>query len=216
MTLLDMHTFVWLASDQKELSAKADAAIRRDLDSLFISVVTAWEIALLYKKRSFASCIASSGVCGTGDPASWCARTPSHPPSFNGKRLAAGYPQRSLRPNFGGRGSSTQMPACIQRSKNSALSRSGDDLVSWKWMPSGHLVSVRVVRRSIALDRAMSRIEKLPRAAFQVYHPPKCVPFLYLRGTPRSTRAAGWRTWAAERTTPRSVRRWPRAVRWPG
>ena len=50
MTLFNMHTFVWLASDQKELSAKADAAIRRDLDSLFISVVTAWEIALLYKK----------------------------------------------------------------------------------------------------------------------------------------------------------------------
>ena len=51
MTLLDTHTFVWLASDQKELSAKAAAAIKRDLDSLFISVVTTWEIALLYKKR---------------------------------------------------------------------------------------------------------------------------------------------------------------------
>ena len=50
MTILDTHTFVWLASDQKELSAKADAAIRRDLDSLFISVVTVWEISLLYKK----------------------------------------------------------------------------------------------------------------------------------------------------------------------
>jgi PIN domain nuclease of toxin-antitoxin system len=47
MTLLDTHTFVWLASDQKELSAKAAAAIKKDLDSLFISVVTAWEIALL-------------------------------------------------------------------------------------------------------------------------------------------------------------------------
>jgi len=50
MTLLDTHTFVWLASDQKELSAKAAVAIEKDLDSLFISVVTAWEIALLYKK----------------------------------------------------------------------------------------------------------------------------------------------------------------------
>jgi PIN domain nuclease of toxin-antitoxin system len=50
MTLLDTHTFVWLASDQKELSAKAAVAIKKDLDSLFISVVTAWEIALLYKK----------------------------------------------------------------------------------------------------------------------------------------------------------------------
>jgi PIN domain nuclease of toxin-antitoxin system len=41
---------VWLASNQKELSAKAAVAIKKDLDSLFISVVTAWEIALLYKK----------------------------------------------------------------------------------------------------------------------------------------------------------------------
>ena len=50
MTLLDTHTFVWLASDQKELSAKTAAAIKRDLDSLFISVVTTWDIVLLYKK----------------------------------------------------------------------------------------------------------------------------------------------------------------------
>jgi len=50
MTLLDTHTFVWLASNQKELSAKAAAAIKKDLDSLFISVVTSWEIALLHKK----------------------------------------------------------------------------------------------------------------------------------------------------------------------
>ena len=50
MTLLDTHTFVWLASEQKELSTKAAVAIEKDLDSLFISVVTAWEIALLYKK----------------------------------------------------------------------------------------------------------------------------------------------------------------------
>jgi PIN domain nuclease of toxin-antitoxin system len=42
MTLLDTHTFVCLASDQKELSAKAAVAIKKDLDSLFTSVVTAW------------------------------------------------------------------------------------------------------------------------------------------------------------------------------
>ena len=29
MTLLDTHTFVWLASDQKGLSAKAAAAIKK-------------------------------------------------------------------------------------------------------------------------------------------------------------------------------------------
>ena len=50
MTLLDTHTFVWLASDQKELSAKAAAAIKRDLDLLFTSLVTTWDIVLLYKK----------------------------------------------------------------------------------------------------------------------------------------------------------------------
>ena len=50
MTLLDTHTFVWLASDQKELSAKAATAIKKDLDSLFTSVVTAREIAWLHKK----------------------------------------------------------------------------------------------------------------------------------------------------------------------
>ena len=50
MTLLDTHTFVRLASDQKELSAKAAAAIKRDLDLLFTSVVTTWDIVLLYKK----------------------------------------------------------------------------------------------------------------------------------------------------------------------
>jgi len=50
MTLLDTHSFMWLASDQKELSAKAAVAIKKDLDSLFISVVTAWEIVLLHKK----------------------------------------------------------------------------------------------------------------------------------------------------------------------
>lgn len=50
MPLLDTHTFVWLASGQKELSAKAATAIKKDLDSLFTSVVTAREIAWLHKK----------------------------------------------------------------------------------------------------------------------------------------------------------------------
>jgi PIN domain nuclease of toxin-antitoxin system len=50
VTLLDTHTFVWLASDQSELSAKAFAAIKKDRRSLYISVVTVWEIALLHKK----------------------------------------------------------------------------------------------------------------------------------------------------------------------
>jgi PIN domain nuclease of toxin-antitoxin system len=50
MTLLDTHTFVWLASDQSALSSVALTAIKKDRGSLFISVVTSWEIALLYKK----------------------------------------------------------------------------------------------------------------------------------------------------------------------
>lgn len=50
MTLLDTHAFVWLASDQGALSTAALAAIKKDRDSLFISVVTAWEIGLLHKK----------------------------------------------------------------------------------------------------------------------------------------------------------------------
>ena len=50
MTLLDTHTFVWLASDQSALSSVAFSAIKKDRVSLFISVVTSWEIALLYKK----------------------------------------------------------------------------------------------------------------------------------------------------------------------
>ena len=50
MTLLDTHVFVWLASDQAALSSSALAAIKKDRDSLFVSVVTAWEVALLHKK----------------------------------------------------------------------------------------------------------------------------------------------------------------------
>jgi len=50
VTLLDTHTFVWLASDQSALSSVALSAIKNDRGSLFISVVTSWEIALLYKK----------------------------------------------------------------------------------------------------------------------------------------------------------------------
>ena len=50
MTLLDTHAFVWLASDQNALSPAALGAIEKDRESLFISVVTSWEIALLHKK----------------------------------------------------------------------------------------------------------------------------------------------------------------------
>jgi len=48
--LLDTHAFVWLASNQAELSARAFAAIKKDRHSVFISAVVPWEIALLFKK----------------------------------------------------------------------------------------------------------------------------------------------------------------------
>lgn len=50
MILLDTHVFVWLASDQGKLSSKALGAIKKDQKSLFFSVVTPWEIAILCKK----------------------------------------------------------------------------------------------------------------------------------------------------------------------
>ena len=50
MILLDTHALVWLASDPEQLSPTARAAIRSHPSSLHISVVTAWEIALLVKR----------------------------------------------------------------------------------------------------------------------------------------------------------------------
>lgn len=87
------------------------------------------EDCLALQKRTSASCIAATGVRRAGDPASWRAGVVSHSRNFNGRRLAAGYSQRSLRQNFGGRGASTPMPTGNQRCNNSALSRSGDYLV---------------------------------------------------------------------------------------
>jgi len=50
MILLDTHAFVWLASDRKQLSQRADQTVRKNERALAVSVVVAWEIALLYKK----------------------------------------------------------------------------------------------------------------------------------------------------------------------
>jgi PIN domain nuclease of toxin-antitoxin system len=54
MILLDTHTFIWLASDRSQLSSMALSAIETEGDSLMISIVTAWEIALLHKKERLA------------------------------------------------------------------------------------------------------------------------------------------------------------------
>lgn len=51
MILLDTHAFVWLASTPERLSEAARAAIRRNVSTLHVSVVSVWEIALLCRKR---------------------------------------------------------------------------------------------------------------------------------------------------------------------
>ena len=51
MIVLDTHAFVWWASDRRQLSEKARQAIETEPGSLAVSVVTAWEIALLHKKN---------------------------------------------------------------------------------------------------------------------------------------------------------------------
>lgn len=51
MILLDTHAFVWLASTPDRLSEAARAAILRNASSLYLSCVSAWEIALLCRKK---------------------------------------------------------------------------------------------------------------------------------------------------------------------
>ncbi len=48
--LLDTHALVWLASDPAQLSEPAAAAIRGQPAALHISVVSAWEIAIMVKR----------------------------------------------------------------------------------------------------------------------------------------------------------------------
>jgi PIN domain nuclease of toxin-antitoxin system len=51
MILLDTHAAVWLASDQSKLSAEAKNVITSHADALHISVVSVWEISMLYKRK---------------------------------------------------------------------------------------------------------------------------------------------------------------------
>lgn len=46
MILLDTCTLLWLASDQKKLSSKAKKEIEKNAQSLFVSAITAFEIAI--------------------------------------------------------------------------------------------------------------------------------------------------------------------------
>ena len=49
MMLLDTCVLLWLASDQKKLSAKAKETIKGNADGLFISAITAFEIAIKHR-----------------------------------------------------------------------------------------------------------------------------------------------------------------------
>ena len=50
MILLDTHAFIWLASNSRNLSAKAKHLITANASRLHISVVSAWEISILVRK----------------------------------------------------------------------------------------------------------------------------------------------------------------------
>jgi len=50
MLLLDTHAFVWLASDQTQLTPVGKKRIRQAAGRLFISSITGLEIALLVKR----------------------------------------------------------------------------------------------------------------------------------------------------------------------
>lgn len=51
MILLDTCSFLWLVSDQNQLSEKAKTAIESSKESLFISSISAFEIALKCRSK---------------------------------------------------------------------------------------------------------------------------------------------------------------------
>jgi len=51
MLLFDTHAFVWLASTPKELSRSAKRAIRENAGRLYLSSISALEIAILFKRK---------------------------------------------------------------------------------------------------------------------------------------------------------------------
>ena len=44
--LMDTHTMLWLFNDDKKLSVKAKESIENPLNSVFVSIVSFWEIAI--------------------------------------------------------------------------------------------------------------------------------------------------------------------------
>lgn len=53
MIVLDTHTLVWWVSGDSTLSKKAKTAISRELDGggIFVSAISAWEIAMLVERE---------------------------------------------------------------------------------------------------------------------------------------------------------------------
>ncbi len=51
MLLLDTHALVWLASSQRQLSAGARQAVQEHADGLYLSSISALEIAILAKRK---------------------------------------------------------------------------------------------------------------------------------------------------------------------
>jgi PIN domain nuclease of toxin-antitoxin system len=49
MLLLDTHALVWLASDQTRLPEKALQGLRNSAGNLYVSAVSAWELATLVR-----------------------------------------------------------------------------------------------------------------------------------------------------------------------
>ncbi len=60
MILLDTHAFVWWVSDREQLSRLARAALEKETGQIYLSVVSAWEVALLQKKNRLSLPMAAS------------------------------------------------------------------------------------------------------------------------------------------------------------
>lgn len=67
--LLDTHVFIWASSDPARLSASARTAITAEANTVFVSAVTAWEIAikvalarLIFPLDSFEAILADMGM----------------------------------------------------------------------------------------------------------------------------------------------------------
>ena len=54
MILLDTCALLWLTSDQEKFSAKAKETIKKNADALFVSSITAFEIAIKYRNGQLA------------------------------------------------------------------------------------------------------------------------------------------------------------------